>query len=71
MVEDSPINVILEFDSDKIFGVAFLEVAHVADPVVERQVIDEGVEVKMEILGKARDVEIAHFDGGVAAEDQH
>lgn len=70
MIDNAPVNIIFKLDSDEIFGVALFEVSHVADPVVEGQVIDEGVEVEMEILSIARDVEIAHFDGRVAAEDQ-
>lgn len=71
VIKDAPIDIVLEFDGHKIFGVAFFEVAHVADPVVEGEVVDEGVEVEMVILSKARDFEIAHPDGGVTAEDQH
>lgn len=70
MIDNAPVNIIFKLDSDEIFGVALFEVPHVADPVVEGEVIDEGVEVEMEILSIARDVEIAHFDGRVAAEDQ-
>ncbi len=71
VVENSSIDVVLELDGDEVLGVAFFEVAHVADSVVEGEVVDEGVEVEMEVLGEARNIELAHFDGGVAAEDQH
>lgn len=71
VVDDAAIDVVLELYSDEVFGVALFEVAHVAHPVVEGEVVDEGVEVKVEVLGIAGDVEVAHSDGGVAAENQN
>lgn len=71
MLDDSPINIVLELDRNIILGVAFFEIAEVRHAMEEGEVVDDGVEIEVVILSETRDLHFPHPYGGVAAEDQH
>lgn len=70
MVDDGPIDIVLEFDGDVVLRVALLEVAEVGHAMEEGEVVDDGVEVEVVVLSVAGNLDISYSDGGVAAEDQ-